>query len=206
MKYNLLRRKSSLLLIAAVLFFGFVLSSNPASSQPSTPVLSLTGAGDGWSDQWYPDGRIRVPASPINAPREFLVPVFINNQWVTYDEHPDYVCNPIRSFKFSIQYDSTAVRPIGIQKFGPKDNELGYEPLAKNFNISWDDYRDTTYWAYLNPDKPMEDMKRGRSLTITGSSTSPLPNTNLYANEYKVLALCEIQSNAKIRSVHWYCR
>jgi len=33
----------------------------------------------------------------------------------------------------------------------------------------------------------MEDMKRGRSITITGSSTTPMPTTNLYSNEFKVL-------------------
>ncbi len=188
MKHNLLRRKSSLLLIAAVLFFGFIFSSNPANSQlPKVPILSLTGAGNGWNDNWYPDGRIRVPASPVDSPRELLVPVFINNRWKTFDENPDYVCNPIRSFKFSLQYDSSAMRPIGIQKFGPNDDDLGYEPLAKNFNISWDDDRDESYWEYLNSDKPSEDKKRGRTLTITGSSTTPLPNTNLYSDEYKVL-------------------
>ena len=188
MKYNLLRRKSSFLLIAAVLIFGFIASSTPASSQPQIPVLSLSGAGQGWDDTWYPDGRIRVPASPAGQPREFLVPVFIYNGWETDPAHPGYVANPIYSFKFSIQYDTSAVRPVGVQKFGPRDEELGYEPLAKHFAIDWDDYRDTTYWTYLNPLKNEDDKGRGHSLTITGSSMSqPLPSEDPGSTDYKVL-------------------
>jgi hypothetical protein len=152
-------------------------------NRPMIPRLSLMGADNDWDATWYPDGRIWIPPSiDPNKPREFLVPVFIENKWYLHEETKDiYIPDPITSFKFKVQYDSTAVRAIGVQTFGPRelnifpDEQYKYHTLAKDFNISWMDDRDTTYRTYLNPNTPYQDKQKGRAITITGTSIKPLP-------------------------------
>ncbi len=189
MKLNLLQNKGNRILIGLLLVFSFLLVQidNVHSQIPQMPKLSLTGADNSWDESWYPDGRIWLPAS-VESSREFLLPVFITNQWHLYDASADiYQPDPIKSFQFTVLYDSSSIRAVGIQKFGPRDADMGYEPLAKNFNISWDDNKDWAYKLYLNPGTRYEDYTKGRGLRIVGTSTMPLPNTDLDAEEYKVL-------------------
>lgn len=155
---------------------------------PLIPRLSLMGADNDWDASWYPDGRIWIPPSiDPNKPREFLVPVFIENKWYPHEETRDiYIPEPITSFKFKVQYDSTAVRAIGVQTFGYRelnlfpDENYKYHTLAKDFNISWMDDRDTTYRLYLNPSTPYQDRMKGRSITIVGTSIKPLPPSDAF--------------------------
>ena len=144
---------------------------------PNIPVLSLTGDCSSWEkENWYPDGRIWLPAS-ANGPREFLLPVFILNDWKTKDETRNiYQADPIYSFSFKVLYDSSALRAIGVQKFGPKDAVLGKRTVAYDFNLSWMDDKDLSYKTYLNAATPDQDKWKGRAVKITGTSTRPLPN------------------------------
>ena len=92
-------------------------------------MLSLTGSGSGYNADWYPDGRIWVPASPNSSqPREFLMPVFIDNKWATYAATEDrYQADPIKSFEFSIYYDSSSVRAIGVVAEHPYTKDVAYK-------------------------------------------------------------------------------
>ncbi len=153
--------------------------------KPEIPRLSLTGADNDWDANWYPDGRIWVPPSvDPNKPREILVPVFIENKWYTHEATKDvYIAEPIKSFSFKIQYDSTALRAIGVQTFGSRelnyfpDENYKYHTLAKDFQISWMDDKDPTYWTFIDPGKPLQDRQKGRAIKITGiTTTSWLPN------------------------------
>lgn len=190
MKIKLLQRRDFRILLGLVLVIMTILFTNVntySQIKPNIPVLSLTGANNNWDESWYPDGRIWMPAS-LNEPREFLMPVFIDNRWHIYEETKDiYQPDPIKSFQFTIMYDSSALRVVGVQKFGPRDEQLGYEPLAKTFNISWMDVKNFSYRKYLNPFQPEQDTKKGRAIRIVGTSTQPLPVTNLDGEEFKVL-------------------
>jgi len=169
--------------------FAFTGTTYAQFDKPDVPYLSITGQDAGYDKDWYPDGRIWLPASS-NGPREFLLPVWIENRWVTYPQNAQrFQADPIYSFEFTLLYDSTAIRAVGVQKFGPRDADLGYEPLAKSFNISWDDNRDTNrYKVYLNNNVAWQDKQKGRAMVITGSSTTdPLPHTDLNSREWKVL-------------------
>lgn len=166
---------------------------------PQVPKLSLIG-NDGSIDRtWYPDGRIWMPPSvDPSVPREFLLPVFIDNRWFSYvSKTPDgrdtirYTADPIRSFKFKMYYDSLALRVVGIETDGPRHNEddLDYKPLAHGWNLNFYDEKDTKYWSYLRDpaNTPPGDNLRGRVLTIVGSSQKALANTDLFNQEFKVL-------------------
>ena len=163
-------------------------------TRPGIPVLSLTASSSRWAEQWYPDGRIWLPRAS-GGPREFLLPVFISNRWHTYPDTKDiYQPDPIYSFSFKVLYDSSALRAVGVQKFGPKDNFLQFDQyfqngkvLAHDFNIDWMDNKDLDYREYLNPDAVDQDKFKGRAVKITGSSTKPLPNTDLMSESFQVL-------------------
>ncbi|MGQ9819651.1 MAG: T9SS type A sorting domain-containing protein [Candidatus Kapaibacteriales bacterium] len=152
-------------------------------NRPMVPRLSLTGADNDYDATWYPDGRIWIPPSvDPNHPREILVPVFIENKWYTHPETQDiYIADPIKSFQFKVFYDSTALRAIGVQTFGSRrlnyftDEKFAYHTLAKDFQISWMDDRDTNFRKYLNPYTPLQDKNKGRAIRISGVSTNPLP-------------------------------
>ncbi|MCX7879893.1 MAG: T9SS type A sorting domain-containing protein [Ignavibacteria bacterium] len=180
-------------LLIVALTFGFILIINDINAQPpatgnipSIPRLSLNGGSDDWDANWYPDGRIWIPPSvDPNKPREFLVPVFIENGWYTREETKDiYIADPIKSFSFKVLYDSSAIRAVGVQTFGSReldyfnDERYKYHTLAKDFSISWMDERDTTYRKFLNPLTPYADYSKGRAIKITGVSTKPLPPSN----------------------------
>lgn len=167
--------------------------------RPLVPVLSLVGNDGSYDRSWYPDGRIWLPPSVNPAvPREFLLPVFIDNRWFSYvTKTPDnrdtirYTAEAIRSFKFKLFYDSLALRVVGIETDGPRHNEddLDYKPLASGWNLSFYDNPNTQYWSYLRDpnNTPPGDNLRGRVLTITGASQKALENTNLNSQEFKVL-------------------
>ena len=191
MKFNLLHKKSTRLIFGLLLVLAFVLvnfgSTQAAYDKPGVPRLSLSG-NDSWDDSWYPDGRIWLPPA-ANGPREFLMPVFIDNRWHTYVETQDiYQANPIKSFRFKVLYNMGAVRPVSVEVSWPmKDERLGYKPLAEKFQMSWNDEKDWTYGDYFQSDPSYELYSKGRSLTINGISTEALPNTDLYSDEFKVL-------------------
>jgi hypothetical protein len=198
MKNNLLRNSYKLLL-GIVLFASFILvgsGSLHSQTRPAIPQLSLTGMDNRWDEAWYPDGRIWIPVSN-QAPREFLVPVFITNRWATYNQTKAYyVADPIYSFEFKVFYDSSAVRCVGVQRFGPKDD--GEKPLASDFNLSWDDYKNFHYMEYLNMNQPDQDKRKGRQVKISGTSSSPLPNTDLGGDQYKILLYLKFRVIPKV--------
>ncbi len=202
-KLLLTRRASQFifgLALAGFLLISFAENSN-AQNRPEIPWLSLTGEHDSYNRDWYPDGRIWVPPSTANSPREFLMPIFIENKWYTYPQNADrYQATPIKSFEFKILYDSSSLRAIGVQTFHPYTREEGtdgnrmdnrfkpwYEPLAKDFNFSTWDEVDHSYRKYLNPAVPAEDFSKGRAFRIVGTSSTPLPNTALDRRQYRVL-------------------
>ncbi len=209
-KLSLLSRGSRIA-FALVLVFGIMLATvdNAHSQRPTIPYLSLTGVDGSYDDNWYPDGRIWLPQS-ANGPREFLLPIFMDNRWATYPETADrYVADPIYSFQFKVLYDSSALRAIGVQKFHPITKEYydayddrrffeWYEPLAQDFNISWYDDRDFSYRLYLNPLTPRQDYEKGRGITISGTSSQPLPNTDLDNREWKVLLYIKFRVVPKV--------
>jgi type IX secretion system substrate protein len=173
--------------------------------KPQIPILSLTGDVTGYNDDWYPDGRIWVPAALNGAPREFFLPVFIQNQWYHYqklDVKKDlYKPTPIKAFKFKLLFDTLAFKVIEIAKFHPfpdKEDIRGqatmvgdfggyYEPLAKDFTIQWNVAQDSSYRIRLDPQTPASDRGRGQVLTISGTSSKPMMNTNIDKNESLVL-------------------
>lgn len=191
MNLNLLQMKSirllfGLFLVLAVIL-GNVQSTKAAFDKPELPRLSLSG-NDQWDDKWYPDGRIWLPAA-ANGPREFLLPVFVENRWHVYENTKNiYQPDPIKSFSFTLLYNNTAVRPVSIEASWPmKDEQQGYLPLANSFQLSWYDNKDWDYGKYLEPVPPFDTYSKGRAITITGTSTTAMPNTDLQGTEFKVL-------------------
>lgn len=160
-------------------------------NRPEIPKLSLMGADESYDTDFYPDGRIWVPPTTTGA-REFLVPVFITNNWYSYTNAQGvalYSVNPITSFEFSIFYNGEAVRAIGVEKANPSFVDPGYEPLASTFEIKTHDIEDDYYWYFLNPNKwnDARDNEDGRRIVITGTSAKYLPNTDRNFREYKVM-------------------
>ncbi|MBM2813278.1 MAG: C-terminal target protein [Ignavibacteria bacterium] len=179
---KVIRLLFGLLLLSAI--FLVEIETTNAQQLPQVPVLSLTGENDTYNKEIYPDGRIWLPAS-INGPREFLLPVYVENRWYTYNE-ASLIANPIYSFEFSVVYDSTAIRATGVQPFG--DARLDHTPLASNFSMAWYDERDLTYKEYLDPGTTQAENEKGRAIRIVGTATSnALPNTDLSAQDFKVL-------------------
>jgi hypothetical protein len=151
---------------------------------PHVPVLSLTGNWN-YDVNLYPDGRLWVPPTS-GEPREFLMPVFMLNNWYTYyylsPTNPKFIADPIMSFEFSLMYNGRTLRAIGVETEAPEYFILAdNEPLGKNFNYDVDDAPDSTYWRYLNEDKWAQQSFRekydGRRFTITASSKTPLPHS-----------------------------
>lgn len=205
---DFLRRKGMYGLMLALSIFSLIGSVKlSAANYPSIPVLTLTGDVNGAFNKqmWYPDGRIWLPLSEPNAGvqgrREFLLPVFIDNRWFQYEDSK-LKADPIKSFQFTILYDSTALEAVGVQTFGPKhkdpndptfnaSQDLDYIPLASEFTIKWSDRPDFSYQKVIKPylamNPPETDNRFGRGLTISGTSDKALPNTNLQNPEMKVL-------------------
>lgn len=161
-------------------------------NKPYLPKLSLVGDNGAYDKLFYPDGRLWIAPSK-NGVREFLMPVFITNNWYDYSSNGKvrYQTNPIRSFKFSIFYDERAVRAVGVEQNMPEfaKDFVTTEPLAKNFHIEMDDAEDDNYRYYINPKQwqDNDEKKFGRRMTITGVTDSYLPNTDLNTEEYQIL-------------------
>lgn len=187
-----------LVLLAGI--FSFNAQESFSQERPSLPLLSLTGADNDYDASWYPDGRIWLPQS-AGQPREFLLPVFIQNEWYPrkvqsgnppFNDTIIYPVDPTYSFQFKIHFDSSAVRAVGLQTFGPRHvlppNDpmfIDYAPLASDFNLDMQIERDTNYLKYLFEPIPANkvDRDKGWVIRITGSSSKPLPITS----EFKVL-------------------
>lgn len=163
-----------------------------SATRPMLPRLSLSGAVNSYEKDFYPDGRIWVPPS-VSGAREFLMPVFITNQWYTFTDQfgkAQYSVDPIRSFSFSVFYNEKAVRFVGVETVNSIYNDPGYEPLAQQFFIDAEDQLDDYYWYYINPNKwaDTRDNLDGRRVTFNATSMGvQLPNTDLQSEEFKVL-------------------
>ncbi len=176
--------------LVGLLILAFIVLSNVNANaqKPLSPRLSLTGENVGYDANAYPDGRFWAAPS-TSQDREVLVPVFIQNNFYTMDA-TQYIVPPIYSFKFSLFYDSAAVKATGIQLTHPTYMEdFLYlngtvdedPPFAYGWTVDWYDRPDSTYWYYLNPQKWEDNRlsqtfegKRGRRITITGHSIMPM--------------------------------
>lgn len=143
-------------------------------NRPELPTLSLTGAMSGWNNNIYPDGRIWVPRRGVNGERILTVPVFVRNCW---RNTPTFTAFPIYSFKMKMQFDSTALEFIGIEKNGPvvAPGLLPRPALARDFEFSAEVARDTTYQNVINA--PLDNRLRGKRVMISAMSPKPLPQT-----------------------------
>ena len=161
-------------LIAALIGFGSVVLQAQGTNKPELPTLTLTGDGTSWNRNVYPDGRIWSSSRGPNGERTLLVPVYIKNCWVT---RPGYKTFPIYSFKFKVQFDSTALELIGIEKNGPLRGPqmTPVSCLAKDFEFTVDVARDTSYQSVINA--PAENRRRGKRAMITAISSKELPQT-----------------------------
>jgi hypothetical protein len=160
------------LLLAALIGLGSQVLH--AQNKPELPTLSLTGVAGGWNQTYYPDGRIWTSKRGPNGDRELLVPVFIKNCWRSTEIFEAF---PIFSFKFKVQYDSTALQLIGIDKNGPKRG-VQFAPLSclgKDFEYTVDVARDTSFQRVIKA--PVQNRLRGKRALVTGISSKPLPQT-----------------------------
>lgn len=200
-------------LLMIVAFFGAIETNAQFVTKPQAPILSLTGDQDGYDEAVYPDGRLWIPPSSSKT-REILVPVFIKNNFFTFDEK-EYVVPPIYSFRFSIFYDAAAVQATGVQQTHPAYMEdfLALNgtidedpPFTYGWNISWSDKQDLNYWRYMDEDTwnqikdaPGSQVKRGRRITITGTSTMPLrTNDKMTTNFWGVLLYVKFKVVGKL--------
>ncbi|MDX9791715.1 MAG: hypothetical protein RBT61_12860, partial [Candidatus Kapabacteria bacterium] len=161
-------------------------------TRPIAPRLSLTGVTNSYDTDFYPDGRIWVPPT-VSGAREFLMPVFITNNWYSYKNAQGvslFTVDPIKCFSFSLFYNDKAVKYVGVETVNSGYIVPGYEPLAQQFYIDSEDEEDDYYWYYINPGKwsDTRDNLDGRRVTFNGVSMgTQLPNTDLDVEEFKVL-------------------
>src|SRR5579883_646774 len=107
---------------------------------------------------YYPNGKILVAEPQSPGQRYILVPVTITN---CFDSIPIY------SFQFSVEYNPLVLKAVGVQKTGPAPyNNVG---LANNFQLTYNDAANPT------PDTDVASLTR--KITISGSSSIPLPLT-----------------------------
>lgn len=162
-----------LFLLAALISFGSQVLTAQAD-KPELPTLTLTGSGSGWNSNYYPDGRIWTSSRGPNGDRHLLVPVFIKNCWRTTTTYKAF---PIYSFKFKVQYDSTALALIGVDKNGPLRGPQ-FTPigcLGRDFEYTVAVARDTTYQSVISA--PIQNRLRGKRALITATSPRALPQT-----------------------------
>ncbi|MDZ4745982.1 MAG: T9SS type A sorting domain-containing protein [bacterium] len=162
----------ALLLVALTTFATQV--SKAQADKPELPTLSLTGHASQWNQTYYPDGRIWVPRRGTNGERTLLVPVFIKNCWRSTSTYEAF---PIYSFKTKIQFDSTALEFMGVEKNGPVRGQQGLPlgALAKDFEFSSSVSRDTTFQRVIAG--PLQNRLRGKRVMITAVSSKQLPQT-----------------------------
>ena len=218
-KHSLQLRGYRIFLGSVLLFLLMTITTENIWSQnfttPQIPILSLTGANDGYNTDWYPDGRIWLPLTQADgAPREFLMPVFIDNKWWHYKSTnlgKYLVPEPIYSFKFKVFYDGVLLTPVDVITTHPfpEDDARAQNirgnftpPLAKDYNINWKIHKDESYKEYLlgaavNP----RDRPRGRVIAISASGNKPLPCTDTAATDYSVLLYIKFRVNVDDRDV-----
>ncbi len=171
----------------ALIMMLFASTVNQVSAQgvarPQVPRLSLVGDDGDYNKNFYPDGRLWLPTA-VGEPREFLLPVFINNNWFNYygadPSKKKYIPNPIKSFKFSLLYDSKTLRALGVETVPPQYLDMMPEEiLASDFHFDCGDEKDNYYWHYIDPVHwaTTDEKEFGRRFTIVGTSGVPLPNT-----------------------------
>ncbi|MBL8005739.1 MAG: T9SS type A sorting domain-containing protein [Candidatus Kapabacteria bacterium] len=153
---------------------------------PKLPELSLVMGNKADGERVYPSGIYRMyPSRGTEARREILVPVFIENSWVSDLTNPALAVLPIYSFKFKVQFDSSEFEFISVQRFGARPQDT--VSMAKHFNLSADVMNDTTYtrsYQAFSPDNGANPSTfdqirriRGKRVMIAGSSAEPLPTT-----------------------------
>ncbi len=166
-----------------VMGFSFATFEKAQAANPEIPVLTLTGMQSGYEKSLYPDGRIWVAPSD-NGPREFLVPIFIKNNWrPTTGMHELINPEPIKDFKFDLYYDSTMVRAMGyetvvagVSEFSNWEDEDGNViATANGWQISTNDQPDKTYLEDIMPNASIDNKKHGHKFTLVGSSSDSLP-------------------------------
>lgn len=157
--------------------------ASAAVARPQVPRLSLVGDDGGYNANFYPDGRLWLPTAK-GEPREFLLPVFINNNWFCYycqdPSKEKYIPNPIKSFKFSLLYDSKTLRAVGVETVPPQYLDMNpSDILASNFTFDCGDTKDNYYWNYIDPVhwSTTDEKEDGRRFTIVGTSSKALPTT-----------------------------
>lgn len=190
--------KSALLALGLVLIFGSTSEALATFKDAQLPKLNLTGEANGYNEDFYPDGRVRVPQSNGTA-REFLVPVFIENTWDPIESIDIVDNNPgptngqtiltvspeeIYSFEFSLYYDSSAVRFVDVVSTGQihnliEENDVDdwYDPITSGWDLSVFTRPDDSYLSSLFPTPSAVDAGKGWKATITGVSSQPLPVT-----------------------------
>lgn len=151
-------------------------------ARPQVPRLSLVGGDEEYDFSYYPDGRLWLPTAK-GEPREFLLPVFMNNNWFCYycmdNSKKMYIPNPIKSFKFSLLYDSQTLRAVGVETVPPQYLDLLPEDiLASDFTFSCGDEKDDYYWYYIDPVhwQTTNEKDNGRRFTIVATGNN-LPTT-----------------------------
>ena len=105
--------------------------------------------------------------------RLLVLPVFIHN---CLDSLQNVVRHPgehILSFRFQMQYNNCMLKAVGVSKRGvlPQDVDI----LAKHFNLSWQTETEPNY--KLSTTGGLSAY--GDRITITGSSSLPLPRSPL---------------------------
>jgi len=173
-RYALWARHTIGVVLLLALVAGLSTEAKGQPNRPELPIVSLTGQLSGWNNNIYPDGRIWVPRRGVNGERILLVPVFLRNCWRNTSTFEAF---PIYSFKMKMQYDSTALEFIGIEKNGPPavPGLLPRPALAKDFEFSANVARDTTYQNVIN--SPIDNRLRGKRVMIAATSAKPLPQT-----------------------------
>lgn len=202
--YSLLSSVRSMIAAVLVAMCAFAVGVNAQQLIPQSPRLSLTGGEGGYNNSWYPDGRLWVTAAGTSGVTEVIVPVFMKNCWQT---RTPYTVRPIYSFNFKLQYDSTALKPVGVLTRGPvmqnshpnvRMQNADESALTDGWQLTWDDAVDSTYQVQnglISPNNP--NRLRGKRVRIAGQSGRPLPTTgtsndcNQY--EYKPLLYVKFQ-------------
>ncbi len=173
-------------LFAAALFAICAFSAGVNAQQyvPQTPRLSLVGGEGDYNHAWYPDGRLWATAAGNNGPTEIILPVFIKNCWQSRGQ---YTVQPIYSFNFKLQYDSTALKPVGVMSRGPwiqgnhpnvQFTKADSAALTEGWQLTWDDAVDSTYQVQnglISANNP--NRLRGKRIRIAGLGSRPLPTT-----------------------------
>lgn len=158
-----------------------VLSSSVAWAQlgaKALPVLSLDKENPTLNPNYNGDvtvpGPIIYVAEPGPNEKRFLVmPVFIQNclDSLTSENIVGHPGERITSFKFDLQYNRTMLKAVGVSKRGVLAVDTAV--LARNFNLSWDVDPEPNYKLSTTGGS----SANGERISITGSSSLPLPRT-----------------------------